>query len=194
MSERSTKARRRSRLAFPPVDVARQDDAAGALGVDLWVVHTGRHDAVLAQRLGGGEDAAGGSANIQSFFDKLLEFTQELSEEDSRAIAESLSEEELAIFDLLTKPDPALTRAEEQEVKKVARDLLATLKHEKLVLDWRKRQQSKAAVWVAIEEFLDKLPAAPYTVDVYRSKCNAVYQHVYDAYQDAEHSIYATAN
>jgi type I restriction enzyme R subunit len=60
--------------------------------------------------------------------------------------------EELAIVDLLTKPDITLTDKEKLEVKKVAKALLETLKQEKLVLDWRRRQQSKAAVKVAIEE------------------------------------------
>ena len=38
------------------------------------------------------------------------------------------------------------------QVKKVAQKLLETLKEEMLVLDWRKRQQSRAAVRVSIEE------------------------------------------
>lgn len=70
-------------------------------------------------------------------------------------------------------------------------DYFETLKQEKLVLDWRKRQQSRAGVWVTIETHLDQLPTAPYTTEIYQSKCNAVYQHVYDAYQDASHSVYA---
>ncbi len=37
-------------------------------------------------------------------------------------------------------------------------DLLETLKNEKLVLDWRKRQQSRAVVRLSIEEILDRLP------------------------------------
>jgi type I restriction enzyme R subunit len=37
-------------------------------------------------------------------------------------------------------------------VKKVAKQLLDTLKQEKLVLDWCRRQQSKAALKVAIEK------------------------------------------
>jgi type I restriction enzyme R subunit len=44
----------------------------------------------------------------------------------------------LAIFDILTRPDMHLTGEEEEQVKKVARDLLKTLAKEKLVLDWRK--------------------------------------------------------
>ena len=46
----------------------------------------------------------------------------------------------LAIFDILTRPDMHLTGEEEEQVKKVARDLLKTLAKEKLVLDWRKWQ------------------------------------------------------
>ena len=38
-----------------------------------------------------------------------------------------LSEDELAVFDLLTKPKPTLTKPQEIAVKKVARDLLAKL-------------------------------------------------------------------
>lgn len=80
------------------------------------------------------------------------------TDQDKRAIALQLDEEELAIFDLLTLPDVTLTKKEEQEVKKVAGVLLETLKREKLVLDWRKRQQSRAAVKLTIDEILDQLP------------------------------------
>ena len=130
-----------------------------------------------------------GSVNIESFFEKLLQFTQELNEEERRHISEGLTEEELAIFDLLTKPEPRLSKVEEQDVKKVARELLATLKAEKLVLDWKKKPDARAGVWVAIEVYLEGLPEEPYPIEVYASKCSSVYQHVYDAYQDAEHSV-----
>ena len=53
-----------------------------------------------------------GSINVEEFFKRLVEFTDELKEEDQRAIAESLADEELAVFDLLTKPEPVLTTAE----------------------------------------------------------------------------------
>ena len=62
------------------------------------------------------------------------------------------------IFDLLTKPEMKLTKAEEREVKKVAKELLETLKREKLVLDWKKRQTTRAAVRYTIETVLDHLP------------------------------------
>ncbi|MEW5859236.1 MAG: type I restriction enzyme endonuclease domain-containing protein [Cyanobacteriota bacterium] len=106
--------------------------------------------------------------------------------------AENLEEEELAIVDLLTKPDITLTEKEKLEVKEVAKELLETLKKEKLVLDWRRRQQSKAAVKVAIEEILDQLPEG-YSTEVYQRKCEEVYQHVYESYSGAGRSIYTTA-
>jgi type I restriction enzyme R subunit len=138
------------------------------------------------------EDYNAGSKNVELFFDELLAFTKKLSEEEQRAVAENLSEEELAIFDLLMRPHPELSDAEVKEVKAVARELLETLKAEKLVLDWRRRQQSRAAVLTTVQDVLDKLPRA-YTTEMYNQKCQSVYQHIFDAYADAEKSVYGSA-
>jgi type I restriction enzyme R subunit len=43
-----------------------------------------------------------GSRNVEIFLADLVEFAQELNIEDKRAISEKLTDEELAIFDLLT--------------------------------------------------------------------------------------------
>ena len=118
---------------------------------------------------------------------------QALTEEEIRGISEQLTDEELAKFDLLTKPEMSLTKKEEQEIKKAGRELLEILKREKLVLDWRKRQQSRAQVRVTIEDIFDRgLPQA-YTPGLYQKKCDAVYQHVYDSYFGAGKSIYTFA-
>jgi restriction endonuclease S subunit len=82
-----------------------------------------------------------------------------------------------------------LIKEEESEVKQVARELLETLKREKLVLDWRKRQQTRAGVEVAIKDILDKLPAS-YSAEVYEKKCLEVYQHIYENYSERDMSIY----
>ncbi|MEZ5951216.1 MAG: DUF3387 domain-containing protein [Planctomycetaceae bacterium] len=76
--------------------------------------------------------------DLEGFFAKLTDFVKELSKEDKRAVSEQLTEEELALFDILTKPEIDMTKDEKEEVKKVARMLLQTLKEAKLVLDWRK--------------------------------------------------------
>ena len=131
-----------------------------------------------------------GTANVETLFAKLMAFTKKLSEEEKRGIAEQLTEEELVVFDLLTKPDVKLTRLEEIEVKKTAKTLLETLKKEKLVLDWRKRQATRAMVRYTIENILDhQLPRA-YSKELYDQKCNVVYQHFYDAYLGQGKSVY----
>lgn len=135
-----------------------------------------------------------GSMNIEIFFDTLVALALDLSVEDQRAVRERLTEEELALLDLLTREDIPLTDKEREQVKRVARDLLATLKREKLTLDWKKRQQTRAQVRLAVQQALDEgLPRA-YTPELYQHACDAVYEHVYDAYSDAEHNIYAQAS
>jgi type I restriction enzyme R subunit len=130
-----------------------------------------------------------GSVNVEEFFARLVEFTKELNEEERRALAENLDEEQLAIYDLLMRPAPELTDAERKQVKKVAESLLELLKRERLVLDWRKEQRARAAVRLAVEETLDELPEK-FTTDLYEQKCDAVYQHVFDSYWDDGHSVY----
>jgi type I restriction enzyme R subunit len=130
-----------------------------------------------------------GAINVQVFFDKLLVFAKRLDAEEKRGLAEQLTEEELVIFDLLTKPDVALTNQETTEVKKVAKTLLEKLKKEKLVLDWRKQQTTRAMVLVTIKDILNELPRA-YTKDLYEQKCDAVYDHFYSAYIGQGKSVY----
>ena len=133
-----------------------------------------------------------GSRNVEEFFNALVEFAQRLNQEEQRAIAEKLTEEELAVFDILTRPALKLTAQEKQKVKRVARDLLEKLKREKLVLDWRKRQQSRAAVRVLIEDMIWQLPER-YTDEMCRQKSAQIYQHIYDNYWGLERNIYAMA-
>ena len=134
-----------------------------------------------------------GSLNPEEFFRQLVTFAQSLNEEEKRGVSEQLTEEELALFDLLMKPPIEMTDADREKVKATAKELLATLKSNKLVLDWRKRQQARAAVRVAIDKLLDdNLPRA-YTPELFRQKSTAVFQHVYDAYYGSGRSVYAAA-
>lgn len=134
-----------------------------------------------------------GSLNVEEFFHRLMEFAKNLTDEEQRAVKEELSEEELAIFDLLTKPEIELTRSERSQVKRTARELLEVLKREKLILDWRKRQQARAQVRVTIEQVLDEgLPEA-YTPEIYDLKTAMVFEHVYESYYGDGKSIYTGA-
>ena len=68
--------------------------------------------------------------------------------------------------------------------------MLDTLKREKLVLDWRKKQQSRADVKLTIQKVLDELLPECYSEELYEQKCEAVYQHIYDSYYGDDSSVY----
>lgn len=131
-----------------------------------------------------------GSKNIEEFFNELVAFARELDEEEQRAVREEMSEEELVIFDLITRPGPELNQTEIKQVKKVARDLLSSLKQQKLVLDWKKSQQNRAIVQRTIRDVLqDELPNS-YSYDWQQKKLGVLYEHFYETYEDAHTNIY----
>jgi type I restriction enzyme R subunit len=131
-----------------------------------------------------------GSRNVEEFFDELIDLAQRLDEEAQRSVAENMTEEELTVFDYLTRPGPDLNEEEKEEVKQIARQLLEKLKEKHLVLDWRKRQQSRAAVRVLITDMVWQLPGV-YSEEMCEQKSTELYQHVYDNYRGAEENIYA---
>ena len=67
-----------------------------------------------------------------------MKLSRNLNEEQERHVRENMTEEELVIFDILTRPAPELSADERAEVKKVARELLNRLK-QLLVLNWRQK-------------------------------------------------------
>jgi type I restriction enzyme R subunit len=120
-----------------------------------------------------------GSRNIEELFEELVRLSRSLSEEEQRHVRESLTEAELTVFDILTRPGPDLSATERDEVKKVARTLLDRL-NAVLVLDWRKRNDSRARVREAIEATLDALPES-YTRELFQQKVRAVFEHTYES-------------
>ena len=131
-----------------------------------------------------------GTIDVADYFQKLFDFVNDLSEEDQRASTEELSEEELAVFDLLTQREPHLTVPERNEVKDAVKEMLETLKRENLGLDWRKHTQTRAQVRLAVGNILDKGLPQPYTPELFNQKFEAVYQHIYDSYYGEGKSIY----
>ena len=129
-----------------------------------------------------------GSRNIEQLFMELLRLSKSLDEEQHRHVRENLSEEELVIFDILTRPAPQLTAAERDEVKKVARELLTRLKA-LLVLNWRQKSAARSTLKLAIEDTLDTLPSV-YDRPLFAQKCSAVFEHVYESYPERNAGIY----
>jgi type I restriction enzyme R subunit len=104
-----------------------------------------------------------------------------LTEEEQRHVRENLSEQELIIFDILTRPGPNLSAEEREEVKKVARQLLQRLQA-LLVVDWRQRAQARAQIRLAIEDSLDDGLPRSYPPELYKQKCSAVFEHVFESF------------
>ena len=130
-----------------------------------------------------------GSRNIEDLFAELLILSRTVSDEQQRHVREHLSEEELVVFDILTRPAPQLGSEERAEVKKVARELLEKLKQLR-ILNWRQKATARSQVKLAIEDLLDQgLPRA-YSPDLYHQKCSAVFEHFYETYGDRGASIY----
>jgi type I restriction enzyme R subunit len=123
-----------------------------------------------------------GSIDAEAFFAALKTFVAELDDEEQRAAREGLNEEELAIFDLLTRPEPQLTKVEEREVKKVARELLERLRELLDAIDWTAGQQTRASVQSAIRVKLNELPEAPYPEAIWNTKVDAVWDFVLQRY------------
>jgi type I restriction enzyme R subunit len=124
-------------------------------------------------------DYNAGSLNIDQLFAALLEQSRKLTEEQTRHVRENLLPSELVIFDILTRPAPELSDAERDEVKKVAKQLLAKVQG-LLALDWQKRAGPRAQVKGAISDALDDgLPRA-YDKPLYEAKVEAVFEHFYE--------------
>ena len=133
-----------------------------------------------------------GAINIEQYFQRLSKLINDLQEEEKRHIKDGLTEEELAIFDILTKPRTELTKKKEQQAKTLAQELLEILKEQKLVLDWKKRTRTRADIQITIEDSLwERLPEPPYTQGMKKEKSMLVYQHVCDSYFRAGLSVYA---
>lgn len=139
------------------------------------------------------EEYNSGSKNVDIIYRNLVDFAEALSEEQKRHIQENITEEELALFDILIKPEMQLAEREKQQVKRLSRYLLEMLKREKLILDWRKKQQARAEVLYTIEVVLDKELPRSYSTDTYQKKCEVVYQHIYDCYYGNGQSLYSVA-
>ncbi|MEO0474358.1 MAG: type I restriction endonuclease subunit R [Planctomycetota bacterium] len=134
---------------------------------------------------------------IEQTFEALLALVSQLDEEQSRAVREGLkSEEYLAIYDLLFKPE--LTSTEIKQIKSVAVGLLEMLKAEKLKIDkWRDKEATRDAVRQSIRDYLyadtTGLPVDHYSEDEVYSRAEQVFQHVYRVYPNLPSPVYSGA-
>jgi type I restriction enzyme R subunit len=131
-----------------------------------------------------------GSRSVEEIHKQLLQLSLQLSQEQQRHIRENLSEEELAVFDILLQSAPDLSDSDRTKVKQSARELVEKIKG-LLVLNWQQKSEARAKLKLLIEDALDiGLPRA-YTPEAYQQKCEAVFAHIEQAYPERDRSIYA---
>ncbi len=127
----------------------------------------------------------------ENYFDDLMDFVQQMRDEELRASREGLSEAELEIFDLLKKEN--LTKDEEQKVKLAAKNLLHRLKEERptvLINDWHKDTQTRMQVQTAIKKVLNETLPESYDRAIYSTKCDVVYDHFFLMAQNSNNRAY----
>ena len=117
-----------------------------------------------------------GSSATENSYAELINFVENLKEEDERHVREGLTEDELELYDTLKKA--RMTQAEEQKVKLAAKHLITRLleEHPKvLVQDWWKDGQTQRKVKAAIEDVLDKDLPDSYDRVSFKEACDNVY-------------------
>ena len=112
-------------------------------------------------------------------FARLMALADGLDAEQRRAVEEGLSEEQLALFDLLRRE--GLGKAERERVKQASRDLLAGVLRVIAPLErWTEKAQTQAEVETFIlDSVYQELPEPPYTADDKQALAALVYRHIW---------------
>lgn len=116
---------------------------------------------------------------IETTFARLIDLANSLTAEQRRATEEGLSEEELALFDLLK--NDTLTQAQRERVKLASKSLLASVKRLIAPLEsWTEKEQTRAEVETFIlDEVFRELPSPPFTDEQKQHLAQLAYQHVW---------------
>ncbi len=93
--------------------------------------------------------------------------------------ADSLDEEQLALFDLLRRDD--LSKVDRERIKQASRDILAGVLRVVAPLErWTEKAQTQAEVETFIlDSVFQELPEPPYTADDKQALTALVYRHVW---------------
>ena len=119
-------------------------------------------------------------ATVEDTFAKLSILDASLDAEQRRAVKEGLSEEQLALFDLVRRAD--LSKADRERIKQASRELLEGVLAVIAPLDrWTEKEQTQAEVETFIlDKVYQTLPEPPYTPDDKAQVAQLVYQHIFE--------------
>jgi len=117
---------------------------------------------------------------VEETFAKLIELANSLDAEQRRAAREGLSDDELALFDLLFKEN--ISKADREKVKQASRALLASLRQLlKPMHDWTQNTTTQAEVKIFILDTLwGSLPRPPFSEQDTEALAARVYDYVWE--------------
>ena len=118
-------------------------------------------------------------ATVEATFANLLDLAQNVDALQRRAVEEGLTEDELALFDLLQSEK--ITKANRERLKQASRDLLTKLQSVLRSMEhWTLNAQTQAEVETLILDHLCvTLPRPPLTDDETRQLASRVYEYVW---------------
>lgn len=118
-------------------------------------------------------------ATVEETFARLMNLANSLDAEQRRAVEEGLSEEQLALFDLLLRDD--LSKTDHERIKQASCVLLTGVLAAIAPLDrWTEKEQTRAEVETFIlDQVFQTLPEPPYTTDDKQAVAATVYRHIW---------------
>ena len=121
----------------------------------------------------------GSRTTVEDTFTRLVELANSLDVEQRRAVAEGLTEDELALFDLLDQD--GIAKSERERLKQASRDLLSKLQGLLATMEqWTRNAQTQAEVEAFILDHLCvTLPRPPFTEEETQKVAARVYEYVW---------------
>ncbi len=126
---------------------------------------------------------------VEETFAKLVALATSLDAEQRRTIEEGLSEDELALFDLLFKDN--ISKADRERLKQASKSLLTSLRELlEVVQDWTKKvsTQSEVKVFILNKLYRD-LPRPPFTDQDTEETAARVYDYVWQRSASGSHLV-----
>ncbi len=118
-------------------------------------------------------------ATVEQTFARVVELNFGLTAESQRHICEGLTEDELALFDLLQKDN--LSKTDREKLKQASKELLAVLQGKiNSVPNWFRNETTQADVQICIlDNLYTTLPRPPFTEEDADTLANRIYGYIW---------------
>jgi type I restriction enzyme, R subunit len=118
-------------------------------------------------------------ATVEDTFAQLIALANNLDAEQRRALEEGLSEDQLALFDLVQRAD--LSKVDRERIKQASKELLAGVMAVISPLDrWTEKEQTQAEVETYIlDHVYQTLPEPPYTPEDKAQTAQLIFRHIW---------------